>query len=315
MDMKIDKNSIIPIGVQLKEQFKMFINTGIYKEGEKLPSINRLADLLEINKNTVVAVLSELELEGYIKSFRGKGVFVNQRRPSKSIDPEFLEKIDFVVEEARRLGIKANDLINLVGVRFSAPGRGRDVRALLLMGISRDVLDFNLKKLRDKIPDAVFEGLFLGGSLSADTARKAFERVGLIIIPTAFYEDIKERLPEDKPVVKTSAELKDLESLRKGTEKKAKTAVISMSDRAAGAMAELFVSSGLFRPKLTIAVDDLDKHKKELKEIDTIVSCISAQETIEGSKLKGKALYCFSDYINEESIKEIKQEIDSLKKT
>ncbi len=44
----------------------------------RLPSIRALARYLQINRNTVARVISDLEREGYVESRRGSGVYVTQ---------------------------------------------------------------------------------------------------------------------------------------------------------------------------------------------------------------------------------------------
>ena len=75
--VKIDKNSNIPYYIQLKNQFKDLISSGLLKADTKLPPTRQLADNLEINRNTVLTAYEELEAEGFVCSHVGQGTFVS----------------------------------------------------------------------------------------------------------------------------------------------------------------------------------------------------------------------------------------------
>ena len=61
---------------QIRSQIEKFINAGILKPDDKLPSVRSLALELGINPNTVMKAYQELEKNGYIYTLNKKGVFV-----------------------------------------------------------------------------------------------------------------------------------------------------------------------------------------------------------------------------------------------
>ena len=76
MDIIITNNSDKPIYDQIKEQIKGLILAGELKEGDALPSMRLLAKELRISIITTKRAYEELEREGYIESYTGKGSFV-----------------------------------------------------------------------------------------------------------------------------------------------------------------------------------------------------------------------------------------------
>ena len=76
MDIIITNNSEKPIYDQIKEQIKEMILKGELKEGAALPSMRLLAKELRISIITTKRAYEELEREGYIESYTGKGSFV-----------------------------------------------------------------------------------------------------------------------------------------------------------------------------------------------------------------------------------------------
>ena len=61
---------------QIRSQIEKFINNGILKPNDRLPSVRTLAEDLGINPNTVMKAYQELEKNGYIYTLNKKGVFV-----------------------------------------------------------------------------------------------------------------------------------------------------------------------------------------------------------------------------------------------
>ena len=76
MLISLDYRSGLPVYLQVVEGYKRLILRGVLKEGEKLPSVRELSTQLAINPNTIQRSYRELEVEGYVGSAPGKGVYV-----------------------------------------------------------------------------------------------------------------------------------------------------------------------------------------------------------------------------------------------
>ncbi|MBO5448705.1 MAG: GntR family transcriptional regulator [Ruminococcus sp.] len=76
MDIIISNSSGEPIYEQIYSQIKGMIMTGALKEGDALPSMRALALALRISVITTKRAYEELERDGFIESFTGKGSFV-----------------------------------------------------------------------------------------------------------------------------------------------------------------------------------------------------------------------------------------------
>lgn len=108
--LEVDGQSGIPIWVQLRNRFIYLIDSGHYQNGDKLPTVRSLAEELNINYHTVNKVYISLEHEGYIKSIRGKGAFVEKTAKTE----KGLSSVDVVITECIRqcleLGMTAEDI-------------------------------------------------------------------------------------------------------------------------------------------------------------------------------------------------------------
>ncbi len=99
MDIIISNNADSPIYKQIKEQIKLKIMNGELKEGDVLPSMRLLAKELRISIITTKRAYEELEREGYIESYTGKGSFV--KAMNKDLVKETLiYEIETLLEEA-----------------------------------------------------------------------------------------------------------------------------------------------------------------------------------------------------------------------
>jgi GntR family transcriptional regulator len=108
MDIRIDKNSRVPIYDQIKEQIKGLIQAGQIRTGDQLPTIRELSVELSVNFNTVGLAYRDLANEGVIVTERGKGTFVASTPGAQEmlkIRRDKLKKlIEAVVRETDRLG-------------------------------------------------------------------------------------------------------------------------------------------------------------------------------------------------------------------
>lgn len=76
--MAIDRNSHLPLYIQLKETLLAGLLNGAWKSGEKLPTEEEIQQKYDLSRTTVRQALRELELEGRITRQAGRGTFVTQ---------------------------------------------------------------------------------------------------------------------------------------------------------------------------------------------------------------------------------------------
>ena len=84
MEFTFDNN--IPIYIQLLDYLKIYLISGVFKSGEKLPSVREFATSFKVNPNTMQKALSELESMKLIYTERTNGKFVTE-------DKELIEKL------------------------------------------------------------------------------------------------------------------------------------------------------------------------------------------------------------------------------
>jgi len=77
----VDPLNPIPKYLQITAWLKELIQTGRYKEGEKLPSEIELSKLCEVNRHTLRQAISTLTADGILRKEKGMGTFVSSSIP------------------------------------------------------------------------------------------------------------------------------------------------------------------------------------------------------------------------------------------
>jgi GntR family transcriptional regulator len=117
MDIHISPHDGLPIYLQIVNQVKYLVAAGRLAPGEELPAIRVLADRLIVNPNTVARAYRELEIAGVVEKRRTAGTYVSAagsplaRRERLKI---LTERIDALLAEARQLGIRTDEIVELV---------------------------------------------------------------------------------------------------------------------------------------------------------------------------------------------------------
>ena len=117
MEFTFDNN--IPIYIQVLEYIKIYLISGVFKCGEKLPSVRDFSNTFKVNPNTMQKALAELESMKLIYTERTNGKYVTN-------DTKLIEKLkdEYAVTLARsyfqgmkRIGLgKADSIKYLEGI-------------------------------------------------------------------------------------------------------------------------------------------------------------------------------------------------------
>lgn len=117
MNINISNANGEPIYLQITSQIKKLILEGKLKEGEALPSMRNLAMELRISFMTTKRAYDELERDGFIESYTGKGSFVKAQN-LELFREEQIKQIESLLTEAsdkaRKTGITMQELHELL---------------------------------------------------------------------------------------------------------------------------------------------------------------------------------------------------------
>ncbi|HUZ41250.1 MAG TPA: GntR family transcriptional regulator [Acidimicrobiales bacterium] len=107
---EICKNESMPIYEQVAAEIRRAISDGEAKQGERLPPAIDLADILGVNKNTVIRALHILRDEGLLDFTRGRGVRVVGTPQQSAV----LVRINELLDYARQQGYRRDELMQLI---------------------------------------------------------------------------------------------------------------------------------------------------------------------------------------------------------
>ncbi|MBQ4232514.1 MAG: GntR family transcriptional regulator [Lachnospiraceae bacterium] len=117
MDIIITNSSNDPIYLQIVNQIKSMILSGELKEGEALPSMCNLAMQLRISLITTKRAYEELERDGFIESFTGKGSFVKAQNKELLREENLKaaeELMSQAVDKAKAGGVTLDEMLELL---------------------------------------------------------------------------------------------------------------------------------------------------------------------------------------------------------
>ncbi len=98
------------INDQIKSQIMRFIELGVLKADDKLPSVRMLAQDLGINPNTVAKAYAELEEEGIIYTINKKGAFIS----SKELPSRLKAQTEMVLRSLKDDGVTKEELLKII---------------------------------------------------------------------------------------------------------------------------------------------------------------------------------------------------------
>ena len=117
MNINISNANGEPIYLQIADQIKSMILDGKLREGEALPSMRVLATELRISFMTTKRAYEELERDGFIESYTGKGSFVRAQN-LELYREEQIKRIESLLTEAgetaRKAGVTMEELHELL---------------------------------------------------------------------------------------------------------------------------------------------------------------------------------------------------------
>ena len=104
------KNNLLYL--QIVENFKKYIELGVYKYNDKLPSVRSLAVEMGINPNTNQRAYQILESEGYITTIEKKGVYVAYKKDDRKA--LLKDKVKKEINIIKQSNISKEELLQIV---------------------------------------------------------------------------------------------------------------------------------------------------------------------------------------------------------
>ena len=114
MIIEIDFNSDEALYLQLRNQIIMGIATSQFHEGDSLPSVRQLADLIGINMHTVNKAYTVLKQEGYVKVDRRRGAVIAIDSDKMRTLEEVKKELQVILAKSSCKNISKEEIIELI---------------------------------------------------------------------------------------------------------------------------------------------------------------------------------------------------------
>ena len=117
-----------PIYIQLMEEIQMYIVSGQYPAGSKLPAVRDLAAEASVNPNTMQKALAELERDGLLHTQRTAGRFITEDQDMIRGIREKLarEQVDLFFEKMGQPGISREETLLLLQKAADEPQQEKE---------------------------------------------------------------------------------------------------------------------------------------------------------------------------------------------
>lgn len=109
-----DFKSTVPIYEQIIAQCKEYVLKGWLKPGEPMPSVRGLAQMIDVNPNTVSKAYRELERQHIIVTVRGRGTFVEENPCLDVRVNEFENRLKPIAAEMLLAGMSESEIADCV---------------------------------------------------------------------------------------------------------------------------------------------------------------------------------------------------------
>ncbi|MBR4454950.1 MAG: GntR family transcriptional regulator [Solobacterium sp.] len=107
-----------PLRDQIRQQIIRFIDAGVLKPKDRLPSVRALAAENGINPNTVARAYADLEKEGYLVNLPKKGVYVAAASEQKTE----ADRIAQTIRKWKEMGVREETLRTIVAEIYEEDG-------------------------------------------------------------------------------------------------------------------------------------------------------------------------------------------------
>lgn len=195
MDIRISKESEVPLRQQVAEQIIFLIATEKLKSGEGLPSVRELARRLKIHHNTVSQAYQDLVRRHWAVSRRGSNVVVirpSEELPGVEVRRDLDELINVTIELARRHGYSLQDLRERMRQRLLAQPPDH----ILVIEEEPGLRQLLQEEIRQSLGCAVV------GCSRGELANNSSLMIGaLAATPQYAVGDTEPLVPKDRPVV------------------------------------------------------------------------------------------------------------------
>ena len=275
MSQVIQRKSGIPLYMQVKERILADIQTGIYQPGDKLPTERVFSRLIGISRNTVSQAYRELEQEGVVISWQGRGTFVRDQEDDVRFGNRrdlLVKVIDVALEESLQLGFVLDDFLELAEQRVKEKAAQLHKAHVVFIECNREQVEYLSRKLE-------FGGVHITPVLIDDlreqrmSALRLVQQANLAVTTFFHYDEVRQILGPELSVlaIALDPEMETIVRMARIPEGK-RAGIICRSMNFAGKVKSALRQAGIEELQLNVTtVTNSDEITTYIKDLDVIV--------------------------------------------
>lgn len=131
MIFKLNPQAGQPLYLQLMQQIRHAVDTGVLRRGDQLPGIRTLGEEIVVSHNTVAKAYSELEHEGLLEIRHGSGAYISARGGSKLRSERVRlaqERVRELVQDLKKESLSAEEIRRVFEAELFYPAQPETVR-------------------------------------------------------------------------------------------------------------------------------------------------------------------------------------------
>lgn len=204
MELQLKRKTGIPLYIQVQSSIKDLIREGVWKPGNKIPTERTLAQQLSVSRNTISMAFRELENQGILVCYQGRGTFVAESDEVvrlKSRKERLLKIIDIAIEEAITLGFSIGDFTAITLDRAREKKKILSQVNIVLIECNREQVEYFAKELAHSV-GVIIDPILLGDLETNPHKFLSVIRKADIVITTLFHlQKVKEIVGDVGPEI------------------------------------------------------------------------------------------------------------------
>lgn len=202
---QIDPKLDVPIYQQLVDTVRAAVQKGLLTAGQKLPTVQEMAQLLSVARGTVKRAYDELEHKGLLEKVQGRGTFIRyQPANSGSRKEQAMAAIDAMLNQLENMGLSPAEINIFLNLKLRQRAEQESQLKVAVLECNPETLSSLAEQLR-AIPR-----LDLYTHLAENVAQypyKLGEDMDLIVTTAKHAAFLENVLPERKKIIKVALRL------------------------------------------------------------------------------------------------------------
>ena len=204
MKLQLQRETGIPLYIQVQKLIKDLIKDGVWKPGSKIPTERSLAEQLQVSRNTISMAFRDLEHQGILVCHQGRGTFVAESDEVVRLESRkerLLRIIDIAMEEATALGFSLDDFMAITHVRAREKQEILSQVNIVLIECNREQVEYFAKELAHSV-GVIINPILLGDLETNPQKFLGIIRKADIVITTLFHlQTVKEIVGDVGPEI------------------------------------------------------------------------------------------------------------------